>query len=268
MEKASVEQRKAALKKSRIPQHVAVIMDGNGRWAKSRNLKRIDGHRAGIETVRRIVQLAGETGIGYLTLYTFSMENWRRPPLEIRGLMKLLADTLEREVPELNKNRVRIQTIGNISSLPKRNRDALEEAIRATSLNKGLTLILALNYGGRDEIVRAIKKIGRKIQSGELKPDDISSELFESSLDTAGIPDPDLLIRTSGEYRISNYLLWQLAYTELWITDVLWPDFNEPDFLDALESFGSRERRFGKTSQQIMKITKKVSSLFVKGEKA
>ena len=268
MEKASVDHRKAALNKSRIPQHVAVIMDGNGRWAKNRKLKRIDGHRAGIETVRRIVRLAGEMGIGYLTLYTFSLENWGRPPLEIRGLMRLLADTLEREVPELNKNQVRIKTIGNILSLPKRNRDALKEAMEATSLNTGLTLILALNYGSRDEILRAVKKIGHLIKNGELDPDDISPELIESSLDTAGIPDPDLLIRTSGEYRISNYLLWQLAYTELWITDILWPDFSNSDFLDALESFGNRERRFGKTSQQIMTITKKVSSFFAKGEKA
>lgn len=267
MEKGSLDKRKAALKKKgRLPQHVAVIMDGNGRWAKSRSLKRIDGHRAGIDTVRRIVRLAGEVGIGYLTLYTFSSENWARPLGEIRGLMKLLAETVEKEVPELMKNRVRLKTIGDISSLPKRNRDALYDALRVTSLNTGLTLVLALNYGGRDEIVRAVKKIADRIRSGKLEPDNISPDIITESLDTAGIPDPDLLIRTSGEYRLSNYLLWQLAYTELWITDVLWPDFSESDFLDALESYATRERRFGKTSQQIMEMTKKVRSFFAKGE--
>jgi len=262
----SLEERRAALKKSRLPQHVAIIMDGNGRWAKNRSLKRIDGHRAGIDTVRRIVRFAGEVGIGYLTLYTFSSENWARPPGEIRGLMKLLGETVEKEVPELMKNRVRLKTIGDISSLPKRNRDALSDALQVTSKNTGLTLVLALNYGGRDEIVRAVKKIADRVKSGKLEPDGISNEVISSSLDTAGMPDPDLLIRTSGEYRLSNYLLWQLAYTELWITDILWPDFSESDFLNALESYGNRERRFGKTSQQIMEMTKKVTSFFTKGE--
>ena len=268
MEKVSLEDRTAALKKGRIPKHVAVIMDGNGRWAKGRKLKRIDGHREGVDTVRRIVRLCGEVGIDYLTLYTFSSENWNRPPGEIRGLMKLLAETVEKEVPELNKNHVRLHTIGNISSLPRRNREALNEAVQKTSGNDGLTLVLALNYGGRDEILRAVTKIGRKIQSGDLDPKDVSERIFESSLDTAGIPDPDLLIRTSGEYRLSNYLLWQLAYTELWITDVLWPDFTNDDFVDALESFGGRERRFGKTSQQITNLTKRVAGFFTKGDQS
>ena len=262
----SLENRKTSLKNGRLPKHVAVIMDGNGRWAKSRGLKRIDGHRAGIETVRRIVRLAGETGIGYLTLYTFSSENWNRPPGEIRGLMKLLAETLEKEVPELMEKRVRLKTIGDISILPGRNRKALSDAVQTTSVNDGLTLVLALNYGGRDEILQAMKKIAAKVKGGEIKPGNINFKTIEASLYTAGIPDPDLLIRTSGEYRLSNFLLWQLAYTELWITDVMWPEFSESDFFDALESYGSRERRFGKTSQQIIGIAKKISAFVSRGE--
>ena len=261
MEKESIEKRKAELLKGRIPKHVAIIMDGNGRWAKNLKLKRIDGHRAGIESVRRVVRLAGELGIGYITLYTFSSENWRRPPGEVMGLMKLLSDTLKNEINELNQNRVRIKTIGDITLLPKKSRDALAEAIEKTAMNDGLTLILALNYGGRDEIVRAVKEIACKIKDGTLKLDEITPSVISSYLYTAEIPDPDLLVRTSGEYRLSNFLLWQLAYTELWITDVLWPDFHESDFCDALESFGNRERRFGKTSQQIMGITKKVAKV-------
>ena len=267
MKKELLEDRKAALKKGQLPGHVAVIMDGNGRWAKKRGLPRIEGHRAGIETVRRIVRFSGEIGLGYMTLYTFSSENWSRPPVEIRGLMELLAETLEKEVPELHKNHVRLRTIGDISILPQRSRNALRNAIEETSGNNGLTLILALNYGGRDELVMALKKIAQQVQNGELKPDDISARTIDSSLYTAGIPDPDLLIRTSGEYRLSNFLLWQLAYTELWITDVMWPDFSESDFLDALESYGTRERRFGKTSQQIMHITRKVSAFMSRREK-
>ncbi len=238
-------------------------MDGNGRWANERNLKRIDGHRAGVDTVRRIVRLAGKMGVGYLTLYTFSSENWGRPPGEIKGLMKLLANTLQREVPELNKNKVRLTTIGDISILPSKNREALAQAKALTADNKGLTLVLALNYGGRDEIVRAFRKIADKLASGKLKPADVKPSLIEKNLDTAGIPDPDLLIRTSGEYRLSNFLLWQLAYTELCVTDVLWPDFSEHDLLDAVESYIRRERRFGKTSQQLMDMAKKVVKTIV-----
>ncbi|MBN1290913.1 MAG: isoprenyl transferase [Candidatus Latescibacteria bacterium] len=266
MKKNFTEDRKKVIKKGALPKHVAIIMDGNGRWAKSRGLKRIDGHRAGIDTVRRIVRLAGEIGIGYMTLYTFSSENWNRPPGEIRGLMEILAQTLEKEIPELHENGVRLQTIGDISALPKRSRDALYEAVEATSKNTGLTLVLALNYGGRDEIVRAIKSIARNVRDGQLNPDNISYKNVESALYTAGIPDPDLLIRTSGEFRLSNFLLWQLAYTELWITDVMWPDFSDMEFFDALESYGIRERRFGKTSQQINRMTRKVASYIIKGE--
>jgi len=259
--KKTLQERKAELMKSRLPEHVAIIMDGNGRWAKKRKLPRIKGHRAGIETVRKVVRLAGELGIGYMTLYTFSSENWRRPFGEIMGIMKLLAETLKNEIDELNRNHVKIKTIGDISVLPKKNRNALAEAVEITSLNDGLTLILALNYGGRDEIVRAVEKIAYKIKSGALKHDEIDPSVIESCLYTAGIPDPDLLIRTSGEFRLSNFLLWQLAYTELWITDVMWPDFTESDFCDALESFAKRERRFGKISQQIKGITNKINKI-------
>lgn len=268
MEKKSFEERKAKLKNSRLPEHIAIIMDGNGRWAKKRNLPHIDGHRAGIKTVRKVVRLAGELGIGYMTLYTFSSENWGRPLGEVRDLMKLLADTLKNEIQELNQNRVRIKTIGDISILPAKSRDALADAVEVTASNDGLALILALNYGGRDEIVRAVRKIADKIKDGTLKHDKINPSDIESCLDTAGIPDPDLLIRTSGEFRLSNFLLWQLAYTELWITDVTWPDFTEMDFYDALESFSVRERRFGKTSQQIIGIAKKLAKMVSKKGKS
>lgn len=267
MEKESLQIRKEALAGGKLPAHVAIIMDGNGRWAKQRELPRIEGHRAGIRTVREIVETAGSIGIGFLTLYTFSSENWNRPPGEVLGLMTLLAETLEREVPELHRNRVRLRTIGDISILPRRNREALEAAIAETAGNNGLTLILALNYGGRDEIVRAVRKIAERAADGTLSPGKITAETIGAALDTAGIPDPDLLIRTSGEYRLSNFLLWQLAYTELWITEVMWPDFSTADFYDALESYTGRERRFGKTSQQISGVARKVAGFFTGGGK-
>ncbi|MFC1650662.1 isoprenyl transferase [Candidatus Latescibacterota bacterium] len=242
----------------RLPEHIAIIMDGNGRWAKQRKLSRVKGHSAGIDTVRKIVRLAGELKIGYMTLYTFSSENWNRPFGEVMGIMKLLADTLKHEIDDLNENGVKIKTIGDISALPKKSRQALDEAVERTSSNEGLTLILALNYGGRGEIVRAVEKIALMIEDGTLKHDNIKPEVIESCLDTAGIPDPDLLIRTSGEFRLSNFLLWQLAYTELWVSDVMWPDFSDSDFVEALDSFSGRERRFGKTSQQLNGIKKRI----------
>jgi undecaprenyl diphosphate synthase len=253
--------------KGKLPVHAAIIMDGNGRWAKKRNLPRIEGHRAGIRTVREIVEAAGSLGLGYITLYTFSSENWNRPPGEVRGLMNLLAETLERELPDLNRNQVRLRTIGDISILPKRNREALEAAIEETSGNTGLTLVLALNYGGRDEIVRGVRTIAQQVKNGKLDPAKVDAGIIGASLDTAGMPDPDLLIRTSGEYRLSNFLLWQLAYTELWITEVMWPDFSVSDFYEALESYAGRERRFGKTSQQITGVAKKVAGIFSGGGK-
>ncbi len=262
MSRVSREQRIAEIKAHRLPVHVAVIMDGNGRWAAARGLSRVDGHKAGIETVRRIVQLADELGIGYLTLYTFSSENWNRPPGEVMGLMKLLAETTQSEVPELNRNNVRLRTIGDIKGLPGPSRRVLDRAMADTESNTGLSLILALNYGGRDEILRAVKTISRRVAAGTLKPNAIGADVFADALDTAGIPDPDLLIRTSGEYRLSNFLLWQLAYTELFITGILWPDFGDDDFLDALESYACRERRFGMTSQQLTGIPRKVAALF------
>jgi undecaprenyl diphosphate synthase len=265
LENDSILTRKETLKQSHLPAHIAIIMDGNGRWAKKRSLPRIEGHRAGIRTVREIVRAAGSIGIGYMTMYTFSSENWNRPPGEVMGLMDLLSETLEKEVPELHKNHVRLKTIGATSALPRRSREALASAITETSSNDGLTLILALNYGGRDEILRAARKIAASVKTGLLDPEGITPEIIESALDTAGIPDPDLLIRTSGEYRLSNFLLWQLAYTELWVTDTMWPDFTESDFYNALESYAGRERRFGKTSQQISGVAKKIAAFIAGG---
>jgi len=246
-----LEERKLALKQQKLPDHIAVIMDGNGRWAKKRHFSRIRGHRAGIETVRNIVRVSNDLNIKYLTLYTFSSENWNRPRMEVKGIMTLLAETIKKEVPELNKKGVRVKFIGDIDGLPEKSRRALLDAVDLTSENKGLTMVMALNYGGRDEIVRAMKSMAVKLQNGEISVDDINSDLITNSLDTAEFPDPDLLIRTSGEFRLSNFLLWQLAYTELWITDTLWPEFSPAHFLDAIESYAHRERRFGKTSQQI-----------------
>jgi len=246
-----VEERIQNIDRVNLPDHVAIIMDGNGRWAAVRNLARIEGHRAGIKTVQRVVRLSGRLGIKFLTLYTFSRENWKRPESEVRDLMRLLSDTLYRELEELNRNNVRLMTIGETDSLPLKNRLALNKAIKKTSVNTGLVLNLAISYGGRSEILLAVKKVCRDVVSKRLKIDDLDSRMFSRYLDTADIPDPDLFIRTSGEFRISNFLLWQLAYTEIWVTDVLWPDFTESDFLDALDAYKKRERRFGKTSDQL-----------------
>ncbi len=229
----------------KIPRHVAIIMDGNGRWAKQRGLPRIFGHRAGIESVRDIVRTCSDIGVEFLTLYTFSSENWRRPPDEVKSLMSMLKRMLRREVDDLNRRNVRIRAIGRIEKLPEDVRKELYRAIEKTKGNSGLKLYLALSYGGRAEIIDAFKKAYRLIEQGKMSIDDLNEESFQNFLYDPELPDPDLLIRTSGEMRISNFLLWQIAYTEIYITPTLWPDFRKDEFLKAIEDFGRRERRFG-----------------------
>ena len=231
--------------KASLPRHVAIIMDGNGRWAKERHLPRIEGHRAGAESARVIIRTAGELGIKYLTLYAFSVENWNRPKEEVDALMKYLVHYLKTETSELNKNNVRLEVIGQIYRLPEVVQEHLKKTIASLSKNNGLTLIMALSYGGRTEIVDAVRSIGDKIKAGELDPADINEQVFEQHLYTRNIPDPDVLIRTSGEMRVSNFLLWQISYTELVVTPTLWPDFRKPQFYAALEAYVRRHRRFG-----------------------
>jgi undecaprenyl diphosphate synthase len=224
---------------------VAIIMDGNGRWAKQRGLPRIEGHRHGAESVRAVVRTAGEIGIKYLTLYAFSVENWSRPKEEVDALMKYLARYLKKEAPELNKNNVRLEVIGQIYRLPEPVQQQLARTIHALSRNNGLTLVLALSYGGRTEIVEAVRAIATEAQRGDLDPAEIDEQVISEHLYTKNIPDPDLLIRTSGEMRVSNFLLWQISYAELVVTATLWPDFRKKDFFEALEEFTRRHRRFG-----------------------
>jgi len=234
-----------------IPNHVAVIMDGNGRWAKKRNLPRLIGHKEGINSVREITRISGEMGISHLTLFTFSSENWKRPKIEVSAIMKLLLSTIRKEVDELNKNNVKLTTIGNIDELGKKARDDIMAGVEKTKNNTGLNLVLALSYGGRQELLRAVQSIGRKIERGEIKAGEINQKNIEHELYTGSIPDPDLLIRTGGEQRLSNFLLWQIAYSELYLTKTFWPDFRELDFLQAVESFQQRERRYGLISEQV-----------------
>ncbi|OGJ84639.1 MAG: di-trans,poly-cis-decaprenylcistransferase [Candidatus Raymondbacteria bacterium RifOxyA12_full_50_37] len=229
-----------------IPGHIAIILDGNGRWAKKRGRPRSFGHRAGTDATRRIVQYCGELGVRILTIYVFSSENWRRPPLEVTMLMRLLIEMVRREIRELNKNNVRLNAIGDLSLLPGKTREVLEEGIRNTSANTGLVLNLAISYGGRAEIVSAVQSIVRDCLKAKVKPANINEELVGQYLYTAGMPDPDLLIRTGGDLRISNFLLWQCAYTEFYFTPVLWPDFDRSHLDEAIDSFQRRERRFGK----------------------
>lgn len=228
-----------------VPKHVAIIMDGNGRWAKQRHLPRVEGHRNGVESVRAIVRAAGEVGVKYLTLYAFSVENWNRPKDEVDTLMQYLARFLKNEIGELNKNNVRLAAIGQIYRLPEFVQDQLAKTKAALAKNNGLTLILALSYGGRTEIVEAVRSIGQKIKDGEVEPAEINEALISENLYTREYPDPDLLIRTSGEMRISNFLLWQISYAELVVTPTLWPDFRKPQFFEALEEYTRRHRRFG-----------------------
>ena len=234
------------LKKGNLPVHVAIIMDGNGRWAKRRGLPRIAGHKAGVTAVKRVVKAAGELKISVLTLFTFSHENWKRPKEEVSAIMKLLYETTKREINELDENNVRLITTGRIEELSPQRRDILEKAREQTKDNTGLVLNLALNYGGRTEILDAVKQIASDVKQGKLDLDDLNEDNFANYLYTKGLPDPDLLIRTSGEKRISNFLLWQTSYTELYITDVLWPNFTANDFYEAIWDYQNRERRFGR----------------------
>lgn len=234
-----------------LPEHIAIIMDGNGRWAKKHGKMRIFGHQNGVKSVRETTEAAAELGIKYLTLYAFSTENWNRPKKEVEALMTLLVHTIENEIKTLNKNNIRLEAIGDLKNLPKKSYSKLIEAIESTKNNDRMTLILALSYSSRWEIVDAIKKIANKISKNEISSDKIDQKLFSSFLTTSKFPDPELLIRTSGEFRISNFLLWQIAYTELYFTPKLWPDFRKDDLYEAILDYQKRERRFGMISEQI-----------------
>ncbi len=231
--------------RAQLPQHVAVIMDGNGRWAKQRHLPRIEGHRQGAESARVIIRTAGDLGINYLTLYAFSAENWNRPQDEVDTLMKYLISYLKSETPDLNKNNVRLEAIGQIYRLPENVQEQLRKSIQTLAKNNGLTLVLALSYGGRNEIVEGVRAIAEKVRRSVLEPADITEQTVSQHLWTRAMPDPDLLIRTSGEMRVSNFLLWQISYAEFVITPTLWPDFRKPQFYAALEEYAKRHRRFG-----------------------
>ena len=243
--------RKNILNQKNIPEHIAIIMDGNGRWAKERSMSRLSGHHEGINSVREITRVCGEIGVKHLTLYTFSTENWGRPKREVSALMKLLLHTIRDEIKNLNENKVKLTTIGALNALPKSARENIQEGIELTKNNNGLNLILALNYGARQELVRAVKKIWDRIGSSDFDPEHITEQTISENLYTSMIKDPDLLIRTGGERRISNFLLWQLAYSELYMTDTYWPAFREEQLLTAVQDFQNRERRFGKTGKQV-----------------
>jgi undecaprenyl diphosphate synthase len=235
----------------RLPSHIAIIMDGNGRWAKEKGEDRLYGHLHGVESVRNIVEGAAELGIKYLTLYAFSTENWDRPEYEVSGLMELLVDTIHNEVPTLNKNNIKLHVIGDVNMLPDAARNELNEALHETSVNTGLNLVMALSYSSRWEIVNAVKQIADDVKKNKLSTSDINQETIKQYLATKGFPDPELMIRTSGEYRVSNFLLYQLAYSELYFTNTLWPDFRKENLYTAILDYQSRERRFGKTGEQI-----------------
>lgn len=234
-----------------VPKHIAVIMDGNGRWAKSRGASRIFGHRNAIKAVRDTTEFCAELGVEHLTLYAFSTENWARPKYEVDGLMTLLVATIKDELPTLKKNNVRLSSIGDLSRLPKEAQEKLESAKKETADHTGLNLILALNYSGKWDLEQAVCQIAQDQSEGKIKADEINQELIDTYLSTNGIPDPELMVRTSGEMRISNFLLWQMAYTELYFTEVLWPDFRKEHLSEAINVYKKRERRFGKTSEQI-----------------
>lgn len=242
---------KDQIDKSRLPRHIAIIMDGNGRWAKKQGLARVFGHKRGVETVHNITVAATELGIEYLTLYTFSTENWNRPKEEIDALMNLLVDTIVKETPTLMENNVRLLTIGDLDRLPESTRQKFLGCIEQTSRNTGLSMVIALSYSARWEITNAVQTAVRRAQAGTLRPEEVNEQLVSSLMTTNGMPDPDLLIRTSGELRISNFLLWQLAYSELYFTDCLWPDFTPEELYKAIIDYQNRERRFGKTTEQL-----------------
>ena len=235
----------------KLPEHIAVIMDGNGRWAKKKGAARVFGHKNAIKAVRDVTEGSAELGVKFLTLYAFSTENWNRPKAEVNALMSLLVSTINSEIKTLMDNDIRLDTIGNTASLPAKAQRELAEAMEKTAGNKRMTLVLALSYSGRWDIVNAVKHLLKEKESGRLHEEDINQDLFEKYLDTSGMPDPELLIRTSGEQRISNFLLWQMAYTEFFITDTLWPDFRKENLYEAIVAYQQRERRFGKTSEQV-----------------
>ena len=234
-----------------VPKHIAIIMDGNGRWAKMNSLPRAAGHKEGINSVREIVRVCGEIDVSFLTLYTFSSENWNRPETEVSAIMKLLFSTIRKEIDNLDKNNVRLTTIGNLNDLPKETRKNIKNGISQTRDNTGLNLILALSYGSRQELIRAIRRIGNRIESSQIKSNDITDDVLESELYSAGVPDPDLVIRTGGEYRLSNFLLWQAAYSELLITEKHWPEFRENELLNGIIDYQNRQRRFGQIDEQV-----------------
>ena len=237
---------------NRLPRHIAVIMDGNGRWAKTHGKPRVFGHKNGVDAVREVTEICAEIGVQYLTLYAFSTENWSRPAAEVGALMALLVEAVRNELKTLNKNNIRLEAIGDLSKLPAASRKALMEGIESTKSNTRMTLVLALNYSSRWEIVQASRHIAEDVQQDKLNPATIDEEVFSQYLSTRNIPDPELLIRTSGEQRISNYLLWQIAYAELYFTEVFWPDFKKKNLLEAILDYQKRERRFGKTSEQLV----------------
>lgn len=255
--KASDEAQQSELKKSGvIPSHIAIIMDGNGRWAKQKGLPRVAGHKRGVDTVREIVEACAQIGVKFLTLYTFSTENWKRPKDEVSTLMRLLLKSLKDRVKELNKNDIRLTTIGEITKLPFEVQKQLHSDIERTKNNKKMVLNLALSYSGRWELLEAMKSIAGEVEAGRLNAENINEETISNHLTTNQIPDPELLIRTSGEFRVSNFLLWQIAYTEFVITDVFWPDFTREHLYDAIREFQRRERRFGKVSEQLKQNNK------------
>ncbi len=234
-----------------LPKHIAIIMDGNGRWARGKNLPRAAGHKEGINSVREIVRVCGEIGVSHLTLYTFSTENWSRPKTEVSAIMKLLLSTIKKEIRNLDDNNVKLSTIGNLRELPKETQKNILDGVEKTKSNTGLNLILALSYGSRQELIRAIKRISMKVKQSDLEIDNIDESLLSMELYTENIPDPDLIIRTGGEHRLSNFLLWQSAYSELLISETFWPDFRESDLLNSIADYQNRQRRFGQTAEQV-----------------